>query len=88
MFIRSVFISAPHFWGFQRYIDLSNYTTLDQVIEYILTELRVFLKGENLQSLIESLDDRIRTHGFHIEKALDYYSLLVYSNDPIYVCSH
>jgi hypothetical protein len=41
-----------------------------------------------MQSLVERLDDRIRTSGFHIENTTNYNSLLVYSNDPIYVCSH
>lgn len=88
MFIRPVFISAPLFWGFQRYVDLTRYNTIEKVIEYILGELIEFLKRENLQSLLESLNDRIRTHGFHIEKVQNFESLLINSNEPIYLCSH
>ena len=88
MFIRPVFISADLFWGFQRYVDLNKYSSTEEVVNYILKELRDFLLGENMQSLVERLDDRIRTSGFHIENTTNYNSLLVYSNDPIYVCSH
>ena len=88
MFIRPVFISAPLFWGFQRYVDLTRHNSIEKVIQYIIDELREFLKGENLQSLLESLNDRIRTHCFHIEKIRNFEELLVHSNDPIYVCSH
>ena len=88
MFIRPVFISADLFWGFQRYIDLTKYTTIEQVIQFIIGELREFLVRENLQSLIEKLDDRIRTDGFHIENISNYKSLIINTSEPIYVCSH
>lgn len=88
MFIRRICISCELFWGFNRYIDLDKYTTLQQVIDYILNELRNFLLHENLQSLIGKLDDRIRNHEFHIENVSNYKSLFVNSDEPIYVCSH
>ena len=86
MFIRPVFISADLFWGFQRYVDLNKYSSTEEVVNYILKELRDF-RGENMQSLVERLDDRIRTSGFHIENTTNYNSLLVYSNDPLCMLS-
>ena len=44
MFIRPVFISAPLFWGFQRYVDLTSHNSIEKVIQYIISELREFLK--------------------------------------------
>ena len=56
-------ISSP-FWGFTRELNIQNINTREEIVNFILNELRTFLERENLQDLIERLNDRIRLQRF------------------------
>jgi hypothetical protein len=86
---RNVCISSPFFWGFTRTIDLQNVFEREDIVRFILNELRAFLVRENLQDLVERLEDRIRLQGFHIHGEFHIENLKqTKSNEIIYVCSH
>lgn len=86
---RKVCISSPYFWGFTRELNIQNIHTREEIVNFILNELRIFLERENLQDLIERLDDRIRLQGFHIHGEFHIENLKqTPSNEVIYVCSH
>jgi len=86
---RKVCISSPYFWGFTRELNIQNIHTREEIVSFILNELRTFLERENLQDLIERLDNRIRLQGFHIHGEFHIENLKqTPSNEVIYVCSH
>ena len=86
---RKICISSPYFWGFSRELNIQNINTREEIVNFILNELRTFLERENLQDLIERLNDRIRLQGFHIHGEFHIENLKqTRNNEVIYVCSH
>ena len=86
---RKISISSSCLWGFTRELDIQNINTREEIVNFILKELRIFLEGENLQDLIERLNDRIRLQGFHIHGEFHLENLKqTRNNEVIYVCSH
>lgn len=84
---RTFQVSSDLFWGYSMKIDISKFSCMTSIIEYIKSDLRNFLLSKNLQLLIEKLD---LCH-FHIHSPYDNYNDLLNHTDTntiIYVCDH
>jgi hypothetical protein len=73
-------LSAELFWGFSREIEVSQFTNNEEIIEYMVSELKIFLLLENLQLLVEKLEKtQLHMH--------DQFNNL--NNDGLYyICDH
>ena len=83
---RTVTISCNIFWGFTRNIDMDYIDNEHQIIDFIVNELELFLKGNNLLNLLDKLNkikDSYNIHGNSIENIL-----ISNPENIIYVCSH
>ena len=83
---RKVTISCNIFWGFTRNIDMDYIDNEQQIIDFIVNELELFLKGNNLLNLLDKLNkikDSYNIHGNSIENIL-----ISNPENIIYVCSH
>ena len=77
-------ISCPVFWGFNRYIDISELNTLQECINLFLDEHRNFLFEQNYIDLLNFFDahrNEYHIHDMNMEKLKE-------SSDTIYVCRH
>jgi hypothetical protein len=77
-------ISDKLFWGFNMIVDISNYSSFDDLSELIKKDLLLFLNRNNLLNLaLEAEKLRLHNHNY------DNYNDLYKSNDDvIYFCSH
>jgi hypothetical protein len=73
-------LSAELFWGFLREIEVNNFKNNEEIIEYMVSELKKFLLLENLQLLIEKLEKT----KFHMHcQFIDLTDDILY-----YICDH
>jgi hypothetical protein len=63
---RTVQISDELFWGFNKSVLLTNYTSFNDLIQYIRNELIVFLKANNLLNLVDKAKN-IKLHNHHFK---------------------
>ena len=83
-------ISCKYLWGYTNVIDITSFTTLQEIIDTVIDNYKQFLVEYNLLDLKDLLD--IKKKDFHIHdttfeklKELD----KIYINEtPIYICSH
>lgn len=85
---RRVFqVSSDVFWGFRLSIDLSHFTTVKEIVEFVKQDMKTFLMSRNLVMLVEKLEAR----SFHIHHPYDTYQdllKLTKDDDVIYICDH
>lgn len=87
--VRKFQLSCDTFWGYNISIDLSNpgFSSIDDVIKYILNSLRSDLKKMNLDVLRERLDKVY--NNYHIHNMNEIQNLKRTNKDEIiYVCRH
>lgn len=80
---RTVQISDELFWGFNKSVQLTDYTNFNDLIKYIIDELIIFLKDNNLLNLV----DKAKTLKLHNHNFKSYEQL--YKTDEetiIYLC--
>ena len=97
MKLRKLQISDPLWWGFNRYIDLERFNSVNSLIEYFVLQLENFLKEHNL---LEQYDKfKLIKHRYHIHGPYDdnhnhnhmvEYNFLLNTSedDTIYICRH
>lgn len=77
-------ISCPVFWGFNRFIDISNLNTVQECVNKFLDVHKEFLFEQNYIDLMNFFD--AHRHEYHIHNlTLDH---IKNTNDIIYVCRH
>lgn len=85
--IRTFQISSDLFWGYRLIIDMSKFSDISTIIDYIKNDIRTFLLSRNLQCLVEKLD----ACKFHIHDPYSTYSDILKnttSENVIYICDH
>lgn len=77
-------ISAPLFWGFQKYIPNKQIITMSQseIEKEVKEDMCKFFKKNNLLDL----HDRVKELKFHIHE--EYHKNIGDEGDIIYLCSH
>lgn len=83
---KTITLSCKYFWGFSRQIDIDEIDSNEEIINFILNELKLFLKENNLLNLIDILNDLIKNNKYHIHDFS--FADILLSNEIIYVCSH
>lgn len=77
-------ISCPVFWGFNRFIDISEANSVQECIDKFLQVHREFLFEQNYVDLLNFFDahkNEYHIHNFTLEQIIE-------SNETIYVCRH
>ena len=68
---RTVQISDELFWGFNKFVCLTNFKNFDDLGEYIKNELLLFLKANNLLNLIDKAKTlKIHNHSYKLYEQL------------------
>ena len=86
MKLRKFQLSCPVFWGYNKYIDIEKYNTIDDIIKDILDSCERFFKTNNLIDMYEffkSIKSSYHIHGLTIE--------VLHSSkedDIFYICRH
>jgi hypothetical protein len=63
---RIVQISDQLFWGFNRIVCLTDFTNFNDLIQYMINELIIFLKEHNLLNLVDSAKT-LKLHNHHFK---------------------
>ena len=92
---RKITISCTYFWGFTRIIDLDSVNSCKEINHFIIHECRKWLVENNMLSLVDILDNIVKTKGYHIHgpndsSESDFFGSILLGNpeETIYVCSH
>ena len=95
MKLRKLQISDPVWWGFNRYIDLERFNSVNALVEYFVLQLENFLKEHNLLEQFDkfkTIKNRYHIHGpfeHNPTNDLNYNFLLNTKDDEIiYICRH
>lgn len=84
---RTFQVSSEIFWGYRVTIDLSTVTTINDIIQFVCDDLEQYLRGANLQMLIEKL----HASHFHIHSPFTSFDEILIKADPntvIFICDH
>ena len=81
--IKIIQISDEDFWGFNEVIDVYNYSSFEELGNFMKNELINFLKNHNLFNLAEKAS-KLNLHN-HFYK--NYSDLYVAKEDIIYLCN-
>ena len=82
--IKKVQISDDIFWGFNRNINIDDYKSFEELVIYIKKELIIFLKENNLLSLVD-MAVKLKLHNHMYDS---YEKLYKITDDIIYLCGH
>jgi hypothetical protein len=56
-------ISATLFWGWQSYVDIDEYDTIEKVVEKVKIDLKKYMKNANLEELVRKVDEmKLHSH--------------------------
>ncbi len=83
--MKRIQISDKYFWGFNRYINLDDYNSFDELTNYIKKELINFLKEHNLLCLVDKAKN-LHLHNHMYDSYEDLYK--INENEFIYLCGH
>jgi len=76
--------SSKLFSGFKVHIDIRYIDTLDDIVKFFLSELRIVLKANNFENLIEKIVDKeFHIHSYTLEQILT-----SNQDDIFFVCNH
>ena len=76
--------SSELFSGFKVYIDIRYIDTLDDIVNIFLNELRIVLKANNFENLLNKIvDGEFHIHSYTLEQILT-----SNKNEIFFVCNH
>ncbi len=73
-------LSADLFWGFNCILNLHDFNSNDEIIEYMKKELKSFLYTKNLLNLVEKVDSM----NLHMHDSFENLK----TSDIWYICDH
>jgi hypothetical protein len=77
-------ISDEIFWGFNIKININNFNSFEELIDYTIKQLILFLKNNNLLNLVDKAN-KLNLHNHNFKS----YNELYHTNDDIiYLCNH
>jgi len=77
-------ISDELFWGFNSIVEIDDYKSLEDLCDYVKTDLISFLTHSNLLNLVIHAE-KLKLHNHNFEKYEDIYTS---NDDIIYLCGH
>ena len=86
MKLRKFQLSCPVFWGYNKYIDIEHYNSIDAILNNILDSCEDFFKSNNLLDMYEyfkTIKNSYHIHDFTLE--------MIHGSkdeDVFYICRH
>ena len=86
MKLRKFQLSCPVFWGYNKYIDIEKYNSIDAILKEVLDSCESFFQSNNLMDMVEYFKT-IKT-AYHIH---DFTLEMIHNSkeeDVFYICRH
>jgi hypothetical protein len=80
-------ISAKYLWGYRSTLDITNYNTIQDIINVVLKNCKDFLKNNNLLELLDILKATEKKYHIH-DYTIESIKSIIDPKEIVYICNH